>query len=54
MIIRPRLEKTSLWGFFNNKGADQPANPHRLIGAFVIRFMESIISKLATGEIQIA
>ena len=35
----------------NNTGADQPSHRHRLIRAFVIRFLESIISKLATGEI---
>ena len=32
----------------NNKGADQPVHPHRLISTFVIRFLESIIAKLAT------
>ena len=25
IIIGPCLEKTCLWGFVNNKGADQPA-----------------------------
>ena len=33
--------------------ADQPAHPRRLISAFVIRLLESIISKLATSEISI-
>ena len=37
----------------NNNGADQPEHPHRLISAFVICFLKSIISKLATGEISI-
>ena len=46
----PRREKTCLRGFTNNKGADQPAHPRSLISAFVIRFLESIISKLATSE----
>ena len=32
--------------FANNKGARQPAHPRRLISAFVICFLESIISKL--------
>ena len=36
--------------FANNKGADQPAHPRSLISAFVFRFLESIISKLATCE----
>ena len=40
-------------GFANNKGADQPAHPRRLISAFVIRYSESIISKLATSKIPI-
>ena len=35
-------------GFANNKGTDQPAHPRRLISAFVNRFLESIIYKLAT------
>ena len=34
-------------GFTNNTGVDQPAHPRRLINASVIRFLESIISKLA-------
>ena len=36
-----------------NTGADQPAHPHSLISAFVIHYLESIICKLATGEISI-
>ena len=48
-----RREKTCLWWFANNKGADQPAHPRRLISAFIFRFSESIISKLATNEISI-
>ena len=39
--------------FANNKGADQPAHVRRLIRAFVIVFLERIISDLATGEISI-
>ena len=49
-IIGPRREKSCLRGFANNKYADQPAHPRRLISAFVIRFLESSISKLATSE----
>ena len=51
LIYGPRREKTCLRGFANNTGSDQPAHPRRLISAFVIRFIESIISKLATSEI---
>ena len=51
--------KSVLGGFANNKGADQtaridqPAHPRSLICPFVIRFLESIISKFATSEISI-
>ena len=37
----------------NNTGPDQPAHSRSLISAFVIRFSESIIYKLATDEISI-
>ena len=49
----PRREKTCLRGVANNTGADQPAHPRSLISAFVIRFLESTICKLAIGEISI-
>ena len=50
-LFGPRREKTCLRGFANNTGADQPAHPRSLISAFVIRFLKSVISKLATSEI---
>ena len=53
IIYGPQREKTCLRGFANNKCADQPAHPRRLISAFVIPFMESTICKLATGDISI-
>ena len=49
----PCREKTCLQGFVNNKGADQPVHWRSLISPFVIRFLESTICKLATGEILI-
>ena len=49
----PRREKTCLRGVANNTGADQPAHPRCLISAFVIRVLESNISKLATIEISV-
>ena len=49
----PRWEKTCLQRFANNKGADQPAQPRSLNSAFVIRCLESTISKLAMREISI-
>ena len=51
LINEPRREKTCLRGFANNTGADQPAPPRSLISAFVIRFFDSIICKLAKGGI---
>ena len=49
----PRREQTCLQGLAINKGPDQHAKPRSLISAFVIQFLESIISKLATDEISI-
>ena len=49
----PRREKTCLRGFAKNTDADQPAHPRSLISALVIRILESIICKLATGDISI-
>ena len=37
-------------GFAKHKGADQPALPRNLISAFVIRVLQSIISKLAVNK----
>ena len=49
----PRRENPCLRGFANNKSADQPAHLRSLISVFVIRLLESIISRLATDEILI-
>ena len=49
----PRRDKTCLRRFANSKGADQPAQPRSLISAFVIRGLESTITKLAMSEISI-
>ena len=51
VINGPRREKTCLRGLANNTVADQPAHPRSLVSAFIIRYLESIICKLATGEI---
>ena len=37
--------------YANNKGADQPAHPHSLISAFVVRCLDSIISLDSMAEI---
>ena len=34
--------KHVLWGFTNNKDADQPAHPRSLISAFVVCLLDSI------------
>ena len=39
--------------FANNKDADQPARLRSLISAFIIHLLESIMCKLAIGEISI-
>ena len=49
----PRREKTCLRWFASHIGVDQPAHPRSLISAFVIHFLESIISRLAMSEIVI-
>ena len=48
-----RREKACLRGVVNNTGTDQPTHPRSLISAFVIPFLENIISRLATSEISI-
>ena len=49
-LYGPWREKTCLRWFANNKGAPQPAHLRSLIRTFVIRLLESIISKLATSK----
>ena len=38
-------------GFANNKDADQPVHLRSLISAFVVRLLQSIISRLAKSKI---
>ena len=61
-VFHPHDKMKSIWastrenlssGFANNTGADQPAHPRRLIRAFLICFLESIISKLAVCQMSI-
>ena len=44
ITFEPGHEKMCLMSYANNKGADQPAHPHSLISAFVVRCLDSIIS----------
>ena len=47
-MIWASTRETCLRRLANNTGADQPAHPRSLISAFIIRVLESTISKLAT------
>ena len=51
MLNKPRHEKTCLMAYANNKGIDQPVHPCSLISAFVVRYLDSIISVVAISEI---
>ena len=57
LLIIWALTRENLTSGFTNlrnyKGAGKPGHLHRLISAFVICFLESIISKLAICEISI-
>ena len=53
MLIYHLSRNTRKRGFANNTGADHPTHLLSLISAFVIRYLESKICKLATGEISI-
>ena len=44
-------EKMCLVSYVNKKGTDQPAHVRSLIGAFVVRFLDSIISLDSIAEI---
>ena len=37
--------------YVNNKGADQPAHRRSLISAFIVRFLDSIVSLVPVSEI---
>ena len=47
----PGHENMCVMSYANNKGADQPAHPRSLISAFVVRFLDSIISLDSIAEI---
>ena len=50
-IYEPGHEKMCLMSYANTKGADQPAHPHSLISAFVVRCLDNIISLNSITEI---
>ena len=39
-----------LMSYANNKGADQPAHPRSLIGAFVVRCLDSVMSLVSVSK----
>ena len=47
LIFEPRHEKTCLMPYANNKGADQLAQPRRLITTFVVCWLDRIISQVS-------
>ena len=51
-IIEPHHQKTKFMPYTNKKGADLPVHPHSLIGAFVVRCIESIILLVSGCYIQ--
>ena len=51
IILMGRVERKPAVVAFKDLGADQPTHPRRLISAFVVRPLESIIDKLATRKI---
>ena len=50
-LLETRHEKTCLMPYVNNKGADQPAHPRGLNGAFVIRCLDNIKPTFAKAKI---
>ena len=43
--------KKAIFGVSNNRNADQPAHPRRLVSVFVLRILEQIVYTLAKEEI---
>ena len=50
-IHEPGHEKTCLMSYANNKGTDQPAHPRRLICAFVVCCLDSVMSLVSVTKI---
>ena len=49
--IEPGHEKTCLMSYANSKGADQPAHPCSLISAFVLCYLDSVMSLVSVTKI---
>ena len=54
VTFEPGHEKMCLMSYANNKGVVQPTHPRRLISAFVVRCLDSIISIAEISRLQIA
>ena len=50
-ILEPGHEKTCLMSCASNKGIDQPAHPHSLSSAFVVRCLDSVMSLVSIPKI---
>ena len=48
---KPGHEKTCLMSYANYTGADQPAHPHSLISAFVVRCLDNVMSVVSVTKI---
>ena len=51
-LFGPQREKNCLQGFANNKSADQPAHPQRLISTFVIIFWKEPYLSMLQAKFQ--
>ena len=49
-VICASMQESMILFHTNNKGADQPAHPRSLISAYVIRFLVSMMTTLATHK----
>ena len=50
-LRRGKLCNNPCLPYANSKGADQPANPHSLINAFVVHCLDSIIPLVSISKI---
>ena len=49
-VIRAKALENLILPYANNKGANQPVNPRRLISVFVVRCLHSIIPLVSVSE----
>ena len=51
LLFAPGHEKMCLMSYAKKKGADQPSNPRSLISAFVVRYLDSVMSLVSVTKI---